>query len=131
VSKKKKEYKWVYSPSPPKLESEEKEKLISRIKTEMSQKPKLSKKVSRMSMKSNRIYMYELVEQFNPEGTKYTKELIEGKYIEYPYARITLKTVDCVNCSLDVQRHNDQWMTLYEGNLTECINYMESDAAWF
>jgi hypothetical protein len=82
-------------------------------------------------MRANRIYLYELVEQFKIEGAIYIKPLIEDKYMEFPYARITLNDAHGSNCSADWQRHNDQWMTLHTGTVAECLDHIENDSTWF
>ena len=122
---------WAYKPQAPKFTSTEKAKILSKIKAAIAEFPKLSQKVSRLNMRSNRIYLYELVEQFKPEGLIYIKPLIEDKYLELPYARITLNDVQGNNCTVDWQRHNNQWMTLHTGTLSECICAIENDDAWF
>jgi len=93
--------------------------------------PKLSKKVSRVDMRGNRIYLYELVEQFNPHGAEFIKPLIDGKYLEFPYARITLHDKNGSRSTADWQRHNGQWVTLFEGQYSECIANIEEDGNWF
>jgi hypothetical protein len=97
----------------------------------IQQQPKVSQKVSRLEMRANRIYLYELVEQRKSEGAVFIKPLIDGKYLEYPYARITLQDNQGNNCSVDWQRHNNQWITLYSGTLPECIKNIEDDECWF
>ena len=82
-------------------------------------------------MRANRIYLYELVEQFQPEGARFIKPLIDGKYCEFPYARLTLNDLNGESCTADWQRHNDQWMTLHAGTLAECLHAIENDDAWF
>jgi hypothetical protein len=120
----------VYKPQPPKFTASEKEKILAEIKTAIEELPKLSKKVSRINMRANRIYLYELYEQFIPEGA-ICQPGTDGKYIESPYARITLNDTSKDNCSVDWQRHNEQWMTLHTGTLTECLHAIESDDDWF
>jgi hypothetical protein len=93
--------------------------------------PKLSQKVSRVDMRGNRIYLYELVEQFRPEGSEFIKPLINGKYLEFPYARITLNDKFGDNSTADWQRHNNQWVTLFTGTYAECITGIEEDNNWF
>jgi hypothetical protein len=82
-------------------------------------------------MHGNRIYLYELVEQYIPEDVILIEPLIDDKYLEYPYARISLHDVQCNNCSVDWQRHNNQWMELYTGTLEECLNSIENDNVCF
>ena len=75
--------------------------------------------------------LYELVEQFIPEGAIIIKPLIDGKYLEFPYARITMNDTKGNNCSADWQRHNNQWIELFTGTLKECLNNIEDDDSWF
>ena len=65
------------------------------------------------------------------EGRVYIKPLIDGKYLELTYARITLYDSEGTDCTLDWQRHNNQWMTLANGTLEECLYHMEQDEGWF
>jgi len=92
---------------------------------------KLRRVVSRMDMRGNRIYLYHLVEPFNPEGREWIKPLIDGKYLEFPFARITLANREATSCTADWQRHNDQWISLFEGSLEEVLRLVEDDTAWF
>jgi len=128
---KKPQYIWVYQPEAPKFNAGEKTSVLEKVKVLIRQQPKVSQKVSRVEMRANRIYLYELAEQDNAEGAVFIKPLIEGKYLEYPYARITLQDGQGNNCSVDWQRHNNQWITLYSGTLPECIKNIEDDEYWF
>ena len=129
--KKKQTTVWVYKAQTPKITASEKTKLLSRIKTTIEKLPKLSQKVSRLDIRGNRVYLYELVEQFKQEGVIYTKPLIEDKYLEFPYARITLNDSQGESCTVDWQRHNDQWITFEAGTLAECLTAIEKDDTWF
>ena len=131
MANKKQEWVWVYKPVPPKFTPNQKKDITDNIKKIIKETTKLSSRVSRIDMKANRIYLYALIEQYIPEGIELAKSLIEGKYREYPYARITLKDSKCTKCTVDWQRHNEQWMTLYEGTLSECISGIEKDSEWF
>jgi len=131
MKKKQPQRAWVYQPQAPKFAASEKTKLLERIKTTITELPKLSEKVSRLDMRANRIYLYELIEPFKPEGAVFLKPLIDDKYLEVPYARITLNDTIGDSCSVDCQRHNNQWMTLYTGTLIECLHAIEGDDAWF
>ena len=122
---------WTNKPQSPKFTVAEKEKMLTKVKSVIEGLPKLSEKVSRVEMRANRIYLYELVEQFKPEGAVYIKPLIDDKYLEFPYARITMNDVSGNNCTADCQRYNDQWMTLYTGTISECLESMEGDDVWF
>jgi hypothetical protein len=132
VVSKKSQYVWVHQAQSPKFTANEKAGIVEKVKGLIRQLPKVSKKVSRVEMRANRVYLYELVEQFRPEGAIFTKPLINDKYLEYPYARITLQDTQGENCTVDWQRHNNQWVTLpYSGTITECIDAIEHDDCWF
>jgi len=87
--------------------------------------------VSRFDVRANRLYLYQLEEPFIPEGAVYLGKLIDGKYAEFIYSRITLNDSQCHDCTVDWRRHNNQWITLHSGTLTECLNYIEDDNGWF
>ena len=89
MGRKKPQYVWVYQPEAPKFKANEKAGMLAKAKALIRQQPKVSQKVSRLEMRANRIYLYQLVEQRNAEGAIFIKPLIDGKYLEYPYARIT------------------------------------------
>jgi len=131
MRKKQPQQKWVYKPTAPKFKPGEKEKMLIKAKERIEGFPKLSQKVSRVHMHGNRIYLYELVEQIKEAGAVYIKPLIDGKYLEFPYARITLNDIKGDNCTVDWQRHNDKWITLYTGTLEECLANIENDTGWF
>ncbi|WP_151736775.1 hypothetical protein [Paenibacillus tengchongensis] len=79
----------------------------------------LNEKVYRVEIKAGRIYLYRLYEQYgwdNPE-IQFIKPLIEGKYAEFPMARITLFDVRGDQCEAAFQRHNGQWVALYGAGL--------------
>jgi len=121
----------LYKPQAPKFTVDEKAKLLAIVKETIKKLPKLSQKVSRLDMRGNRVYMYELVEQFKSEGAIFTQPLIDDKYLEFPYARITLLDIRGNNCTADWQRHNNQWVTIYTGTMVECIDNVENDRGWF
>lgn len=125
-----KDYAWVYSPKPAKLTKYEKEDIRKKVIQFVENSTKLKEKVSRIDLKAGRVYLYELVEQFKPEGAVLIKPLIDGKYLEFPLGRITLYDSKGEKSTADWQRHNDQWMTLYEGNLVDCLKFIE-EGAWF
>jgi hypothetical protein len=122
---------WAYKPTPPKFTAAEKAKMLAKVKELVSTHSKLAQKVTRIDMRANRIYLYELVEQFKLEGAVYIKPLIDDKYLEFPYARITFLDNKGEKCTADFQRYNDQWMPLYDDTLEECINHIENDDGWF
>lgn len=131
MKKKQAQRVWVYTPQAPKFKADEKVKLLAMIKETIEKLPKLSQKISRLDMRANRVYLYALVEQFKPDGVLFVEPLIDDKYLEFPYARITLLDTLGNNCAVDWQRHNNQWMTLYTGTIMECINSIEHDNGWF
>ena len=122
---------WAYKPSAPKFTATEKKQIKSEVEATIEAMPKLSQKVSRVDMRGNRIYLYELVEQVITDGAKCIAPLIDDKYLEFPYARITLNDSKATMCTADWQRHNNKWITLFTGTLEECINGIEGDDSWF
>jgi hypothetical protein len=131
MKKKQNQRVWVYTPQAPTFTAAEKEKVLMTLQATIEELPKLSKKVTRVQMRSNRIYLYELVEQFKPEGAVFTRPLVDDKYLVYPYARITLKDKRGDSSSADWQRRNNQWITLFTGTFSECIRSIEDDNTWF
>ena len=114
------------------FDAQTKAAIISEVTEKIKDYEKLSKKVSRITMRTNRLYLYELYEKkVIYEGAQLIKPLIDGKYIENMYARITLHDTDGRQCTLECQRFNDQWMPLYTGPLINCLNAMEVDDGWF
>jgi hypothetical protein len=122
---------WVYKSQPPKFKPLEKEQILEKVTLTMKNMSKLSQKISRVDMRANRIYMYEMVEQIKPEGAEFIRSLIDGKYLEFPYARITLNDSQGEKSTADWQRHNNQWIQLFEGTLLECLTHIEKDGSWF
>jgi len=122
---------WVYAPQPPKFKADEKEQMLVKVREKVGNLSKLSQRISKINMRANRIYLYELVEQFMPDGAVFTNPLIDDKYAEFPYARITLKDKRGDNSTVDWQRHNNQWMTLFTGTLDDCLSSIEEDNEWF
>jgi hypothetical protein len=120
----------MYSKKPIKLQNFEKEMLLRIIQEEISKRDKIKKMASRVDVRAGRVYVYERYEPTQVEGVVYTKPLIDGKYLEIPYLRITLYNKDYSDCTLDYQRYNDQWMTLYSGTSSDCINEAE-ESVWF
>ena len=131
MANRKRQYVWVQKPIKPVFDASSKEKLLQKTQQFVNNMEKLRQKVSRISMRGNRIYLYQLVEQCNPKGAVFIKPLIDDKYIEYPYARITLLNVEATKCTADWQRHNDQWMSIYQGTFDECLSEIEGDNMWF
>ena len=113
-----------------KFDNQIKASFESRILNALNEMPGVKNEISRLELKAGRIYLYHLVEIFKFEGAVYIKPLIDDKYVEYPYARITVYDVYAKDCTLDWQRHNEQWISVFEGNLEECIRNIDS-LPWF
>ncbi len=122
---------WIKNnPKPKKPDNFQKLKISGEVESFIKKSEKLSKSVNRIAVRAGRVYLYHLVEQFgwdNPES-KFIKPLIDGKYAEFPYARITIYGNEC---SLDWQRHNDKWATIFTGSLQECLQFMDETGGWF
>jgi len=86
--------------------------------------------VSRIEIRAGRVYLYQLYEPTITEGVIFTVPLIDEKYLEFPYARITLYYPAYSDCSLDWFNSSNQWMTIDEGSLEECIQKAEQ-SDWF
>jgi len=121
---------WVKVKKPIKISQSDKFFLMKRVEAEIAKTTKVLQAVSKIEIRAGRVYLYHLCEQIRVEGVIYTTPLIDGKYLEFPYARITLYDKYYRNCTLDWQRHNNQWMTLDEGSLDECIQAAEK-SDWF
>ena len=115
---------------PQKLDDLKKYSLKKEIQSFIENSTKLSERINRFDIKAGRIYFYHLVEQLgwdDPDAC-FIKPLIDGRYAELKYARITIYTHEC---TLDWQRHNDQWVTLFSGTFAECLQYMGERDEWF
>ena len=125
-------YAWVYSPKPAKLTKNNKEALQLKVDKLIKSSEKLSMIVNRFNIRAGRVYLYHLVEQFgwDDPNAKFIKPLIDGRYNEFPLARIMLIDAKGENCRLDWQRHNREWIHLEEGSLEACIKFIEDDD-WF
>jgi hypothetical protein len=126
------EYVWVYSPKPAKLTQYHKDLITNKVSEIIKSSSKLNKVVHRIQIKAGRLYLYHLSEQYgwNDPSKTFIKPLIDGRYNEFPLARIMIINNDGSKCRLDWQRHNGQWMDLKEGSLEECLKFIENDD-WF
>lgn len=125
--------RWVCSPKPVKLNEFFKAKLQKTVNDFIAQSERLKNEVNRTDIKAGRIYLYHLVEQFIPKSVdvKLIRPLIEGKYLEFPMARITVYNVNGNECTADWLRHTGQWYTLNKGTLEECLKFIEDNQQWF
>jgi len=126
------EYEWVYSPKPAKLNQYDKDVITNKASEFIKNSLKLNKVVHRIQIKAGRLYLYYLHEQYgwNDPDRTFIKPLIDGKYNEFPLARIMIINSKPLKCRLDWQRDNGQWIDLKEGNLEECLKFIEEDE-WF
>lgn len=122
---------WIQgNPKPQKLDNSKKMALIKEVKSFIENSQKLSKSISRFELRAGRVYFFQLVEQFgwNDPNARFIMPLIDGRYAEFKYARITIYPKEC---TLDWQRHNDQWVTIFSGTFAECLQYMDERNEWF
>ena len=123
---------WVYNPKPAKLNDYKKAALKEDVQDFIKKSEKLSKAVNRVEVKAGRIYLHHLVEKFgwDDPDAKWLKPLIDGKYAEFPYARITV----LINkkFSVDWKRHTGQWVQLAEENsLVEALKFIDDESSYF
>lgn len=121
---------WVRVPEPVKLSKTEKEEMIKQTSEIISRTNVLKEKIKRFDIKSGRIYFYEWVEQKGNSGIP-IKPLIEGKYIEMPFARVTLYEKVGDNCSAEYLRYNGKWFSLIEGSISECLLFISNNMESF
>lgn len=124
---------WVYNLKPAKLPQTAKNRLLKIVNDFVASSERLSKEVNRVDIRAGRIYLFHLVEQFIPKDieVQFIKPLIDGKYVEYPKARITLFDTKGGQCSADWLRHTGHWHELHRGSLEECLNFIEDNEHWF
>jgi len=122
---------WVKVPQKAKLKTNDKDRILRQINEFIIASQKMQQRVSRVAIKGAWVYLYELFEPQKSEGVIFTEPLINDKYLEFKYARITIRNETATICDLDWQRHNEQWMTLYSGTLQECLEYIENNDEWF
>ena len=114
---------WVKVKRPIKLTKKEKEDLMDIVKLEIEKTSKLKKDISRIYIRAGRIYFYS-ERELKGDGP-YINGLKKGDFVEDVYGRITLFKEDYSDCTLDWQRHNDQWIVISKGTLENCIKEAE------
>ncbi len=125
---------WVkIPPKPIKLDPRDKILIMNDVKKFISNSKKLSNRINRIDIRGGRIYLYYLYKPFRWNDPKaiFIKPLIDGKYNEIIFARITLYDKKGIDCTADWQRHNGQWITLINGSLKECLDYIDDDNQFF
>lgn len=118
---------------PVKLGVKDKITISAKLQQFIDESVKIRQRVNRFEVKAGRVYLFHLVKQFgwdNPE-VRFRIPLIQGKYAEFPFARITLYDLECKKCTADWQRHNGQWIVLHEGSINDCLEYIENDDVFF
>jgi hypothetical protein len=124
---------WTFSQQPVKLTQLSKERLRIKVNKFIASSERLKNEVNRMDIRAGRIYLYQLVEQYTADrvDVEYIRPLIDGKYLEFPMARITLYDQDGIKCTADWIRHTGQWVSLTESDLDECLLFIEENPQWF
>ncbi|HWO95140.1 hypothetical protein [Paenibacillus ehimensis] len=125
--------RWISNPKPAKLSASDKSRLESVVSQFISGSSRLSEIVYRVDIKAGRIYLYRLHEQFgwDKPDVQFIKPLIDGKYAEFPMARITLYDAAGDKCEADWQRHTGRWINLFTGNITESLSFIEENEQWY
>jgi hypothetical protein len=114
------------------FDAQAKARIISETVEGIKKHSGLLKKISvpRTMMRTNKLYLYELFEPMHQDGATLIKPLIDGKYIEIPYARITFHDTEGNSCTMELQRYNDEWFPVYKGPISECLSKLEADGGW-
>jgi len=121
---------WTYIQKPESFSKEERQSLTERMKSYVEESTFLKERVRRIEVKAGRVYFYYYEEVSQTNGTL-VNLLIEGKYLEFPFARITIYDKTSEKCSTEYQRHNNKWFTLNEGTMGECLDYIENNIGLF
>jgi hypothetical protein len=122
---------WIFVHKPEKFTKYEREITLDKVNKCIEELEELKSKVKRTDMKAGRVYLYHYVEPFISGYGTLIKPLIDGKYLEFPFVRITFYDTEGVNCSAEYQRHTSKWITLKEGTLNECILYINENGEYF
>lgn len=121
---------WVKTPpKPAKLDDTDKARIIAEVNAFIANSRKLSKRINRIKVQAGRVYFYFLYKPFrwNDPNARFIKPLIDGKYNESVFARITLYDRNGMDCTADWQRHTGQWIDLTNGTLKKCLEYIDGD----
>ena len=106
----------------------QKSDLINRTKQFLLTTIKLTNNIHRIKFRASRIYLIALFKVSHPEMRQDSTKLINGQYIEYNFARITVNDAGGEYCSADWQASDGKsWLTLHRGSLEECLAYVEND----
>jgi hypothetical protein len=125
-------YVWAWAPEKVKYDAKGKAKICAEVEAFIEGSSKLKKSVSRVDMRGNWVYLYQLVERFEfDEDSDSAVPHGSGTYNEFKYARIAIQNKAATVCTVDYQRHNGEWMTILRGTFQECLTGMENDHDWF
>lgn len=125
---------WVkMPPKPVKLDDMDKDKILSEVNAFIANSSRLSKRIQRIKVQGGRIYLYFLYKpmRWNDPNAMFIKPLIDGKYNEDVFARITIYDKARMDCTADWQRHTGQWIDLHKGSLMECLQYIDTEEGFF
>ncbi len=120
-------------PKPIKLDQKDKTALLKEVNNFIVSSQKLSNGINRIKIRAGRIYFYFLYKpmRWNDPNAIFIKPLIDGKYFEDIFARITLFDKKGIDCTADWQRHTGEWIVLNKGTLRECLQFIEIDDRFF
>ncbi|MCF2141190.1 MAG: hypothetical protein K9W44_14115 [Candidatus Lokiarchaeota archaeon] len=118
---------WVHIPQPIKINDELKNQINEIVTKFIKKSEKLAKLTHKVKITRGRIYITYLYEVPLEHRARKIEPLINGKYEEFIFARITLFEEKLTHCTADWQRHNLKWYTVHEGTLEDCLKYIEND----
>lgn len=119
---------WTLSNKPIQFSDALKEEFSKRVNELLKQTKKLARVSSRIHIHGGRIYFYYLSEAHLPENGIYVgKKLIDGKYQEWVFARITIYDRNGDHCTADWQNSSLRWHVVHEGSLENCLQFIETD----
>jgi hypothetical protein len=121
---------WAYKKQLLKLTPRLTEGIQARLASALEKAAQIKEQVSGIKMRGVRVYLYRLYEPYHDEHSVFTKELIDGKYFEEIFLRLSIYDEKLTDCTLDWQRHTGQWMTIDKGTLEECIAKANA-SEWF
>ncbi len=118
---------WVKASALVKLTAEQKDAILERVRTLVISSKILAPVINRLDLENGRIFLYFLyqVVPTSLPGLSNSAPLIEGKYVERCYARITLFNVEASECAADLERQAGQWVPIKEGSLEVCLKTLE------
>lgn len=124
---------WSVNPKPAKLTAADKRKVEAIVKQALEGSPELNERVHRFEVRAGRIHLYHLREHYgwDKPDFQFIEPLIEGKYTESLLARITLFDTGGNLCEAAYKRHTGGWVSVHEGSITSCLDFIEVNDDWF